>query len=1461
MAVALIICSTTFSNRTWAQDNTGTEFYFTVFAEGFINHLPGVYVVGNYDATVTIDYVARNPANDQAGDPQCTRYTFNLVGGVPQYVDIPYDAQALCFRYYDRFNQIETVQKNGIKVTSTAPIALYSQFLATASSEMTPILPITEMGQDYIITAYREITNTDNNFNARTTIVGMQSNTQVTITLPNYTWTSRDANGGMKRGPGSTWTITLNEGETYTFLSNDNGQGLNATPTGSTVIVNHNQGLNGVRVTSDKPISVLSGTDCTWIGNDEYIGCGACDLTCTHLKPLNRWGSNYVTTQTLIRPNQMSAIANLRNPNPPNIEPFPANNNSRSVSDYLLITAQTNGTVVSIDGIATYSKTLNAGEWFIYESPGISNPSTPPPTTNQGATHHKITSNNPIQVIQMMKGWQCDNVNPADPTQMLVVEEAKWDDNYIVTNPSQYVNNFFAFLIYEPNGNSDARNTLVLNVGGSNVPIPSGVSPSGDGNGGWTAIGTTGYWFQRLTINGASAIKARSVPASPNAPTYPFAFYASGSTNASSYGYMGGAVCQLEAFTSASLDSVCETSPITLSLDSTQNGGTVATVLNYTYQWDVYDAQSNNVYTFSGAGPSANHTFNAVGSGQMTAVLSLTDNAGCFTRDSVQFYVAGLPVIDDIADFSACGSTTLPAITGTNLTGNQAFYTATNGGGTQYLPGSMISTSGTYYMFDESFTNCSDEESVAITINSSPMVDPATITTACDGSGTNFTLSFTVSGGTGGPYTVTEVAPGGTGGSFSGNTYTTNNMASGTTYNFEVTDANNCPAVVVQGTRNCNCIGDAGTMATTNLTECGNGAQTASAGTVAPTLDANDVESFVLHDNSGGTLGAVLDENTTPTFAFNPGTMTYGTQYYISRVVGDDKGGGLVDLLDACLSVSVGQPTLWNEEVTMTFTANSPICEGTSGSLDFAINGPGPFSMIYDNGSGNQNILNASNNHSEAVNPTQTTTYTMVSVTSNANGCSADFSGGAPSLTIDVHTTPIANNIQEICQPDFANYIVSFDVANGQAPYTVTVNSPGGVTGSFNGNTWTSTNITSGTSYNFTLNDVNGCGSTTISGVNSCICLSDAGGMDPTLREVCGDQVITATPDISQVPYLDDNDVLGYVLHDNSGNSLGVVYDQSTNSSFNFNPALMTWGVTYYISQVVGNNDGTGNVDLNDVCLDVSFGTPVIWHQQPIAAATANDPLCSGDVLQLNGSTTNNVTSASYAWAGNGGWMSNDQNPVVSNVPASLNGPITLTVTNNMCTDDVTLNVQIDQTADAQFDAVLLNSINEPHHYQFNNNSTGAGSYMWYFGDGDSSDFSDPDHLYDILVGEAPVTLYAFGQNGCDDSITIYVNLLVVPQNDTVLVFMPNSFTPDGNEFNQYLNPVFNESVDPNNYSMEVYNRWGEKVFQTHDLNVGWDGAYQDMASPSGSYAWKVEFTDKYTFKRYKYEGHVILIR
>lgn len=1442
-----------------AQDNTGTEFWFTLFSESFIDHLPGVYIVGYYDATVTIDYVARDPNNDPAGDPQCTQYTFNLIGGVPQFINIPYDLQVLCYRFNDDLALPETVSNNGIKITSTAPIAVYSQHFTAASSEMTPILPITEMGMDYIATAYREITSDANDFNARISVIATQNNTTVTFTLPQNTWTSFGANLGMKRAPGSTWTVTLNAGQSYTVLSNDNGQALTVTPAGATVSVNNNQGLNGVRVQADKVISVMGGTDCTWIGNDEYPGCGACDLSATHFRPTSKWKQKYITTQTLVRPLQTSLAVGLAAT--PNIEPFPANANQKSVSDYLLITAKDNGTAVNITGAATYSKTLNAGQWFIYESPGNSNPVALPPYS-PGATHHVITANKPIQVIQMMKGWQCDNNNPADPTQMLVMEEPLWKKDYIVTNPTQYVNNFFVFIIKEPAAGTTARATLNLNVAGANIPIPTGNSPTNDGTAGWTQIGTTGYYFQRVNIGVGGAIKAKSVPnAAGN--SFNFAFYASGSTNASSYGYMGGAVCNLIAEAKADPDPTCLGNPVTLGLDTTYNGGTVNGVVNYNYTWTVYQG-ATQVGTNQGLlATNIDYAFTGATTGQYMAVLKLTDNAGCSDLDTVYFNVTPPPTVNDLADVVNCGPYALPIITGSNLSGGQKYYTGPNATGTSFSAGQSLTTSGTYYIFDSTGVNCFSEQNFLLTINNSPLVDPASITRTCDASNIQYTVEFTVTGGTGGPYTVNEIAPGGIGGTFNGNIWTSNPIPSGTAYNFEITDANNCPPAIVSGVKNCACFSDAGTMSTTLISVCGNDSITAPAGTVPSSLDPNDIETYVIHTGSGGTLGTIIDSNLTSTFAFNAGSMAYGTTYYISRLVGNDGGFGYVDLNDPCLSVAQGTPVVWYTPTSAAISAISPLCFGTDAQVTFTMTGAGPFTVVYTNGESGQNetLPNASSPETVTFQLDSTATYTLVSATSNTNGCAALIDPSIDFVTVVVNDVPSYTNLVENCDGTNSSYQVVFDVVNGSAPYTITVNSPAGLIGSFSGNTWTSDPITSGTPYDFTISDGNGCGTTQVTGMNTCVCTSSAGGMDLQQKVVCGTGAITTSVNPGQPAYFDSNDTINYVLHTAPDNTMGTLLAQSQTPTFSFIPGTTSYGTIYYISAVVGNNDGNGNVVLTDVCLSIAYGTPVIWNEVPQPVINSNAPVCAGNPLMLTGSNSTNMTGVTYAWSGPNGFSSGLQNPIISNPTSLDSGAYTLYVSKTGCSNTVTMNIVVNSNAVADYTYSLKSELNVNHIYQFNNASTNSNGVVWNFNNEDSSTISNPIHEFEETEGMVPVTLIALNANGCHDTIQYMIDVQVDYTKDEAVIFVPNTFTPDNNEYNQLFLPKFNESLDIQYYELKIFNRWGELVFSTEDPYKGWDGTYNKLQVPAGIYTWKIDFRDKYTYDRYEYKGTVLLLK
>ena len=99
-------------------------------------------------------------------------------------------------------------------------------------------------------------------------------------------------------------------------------------------------------------------------------------------------------------------------------------------------------------------------------------------------------------------------------------------------------------------------------------------------------------------------------------------------------------------------------------------------------------------------------------------------------------------------------------------------------------------------------------------------------------------------------------------------------------------------------------------------------------------------------------------------------------------------------------------------------------------------------------------------------------------------------------------------------------------------------------------------------------------------------------------------------------------------------------------------------------------------------------------------------------------------------------------------------------------------------------------------------------------------------------------------------SVVNYVNGCASPQQETTItiaqcpqdiLYIPNSFTPDGNEFNNAWRVILTSGFDITSYHMELYNRWGETIWESHDVNEGWDGTYNNMLVPTGMYNWKLE--------------------
>ncbi|QQS51436.1 MAG: hypothetical protein IPM71_01560 [Bacteroidota bacterium] len=190
---------------------------------------------------------------------------------------------------------------------------------------------------------------------------------------------------------------------------------------------------------------------------------------------------------------------------------------------------------------------------------------------------------------------------------------------------------------------------------------------------------------------------------------------------------------------------------------------------------NVIIADANNTastYTYHSASPAipANQLAGTVVSPMATTnyYILATSPFGCTDELEVQVIVNATPDIDDLADTSGCDSFILPAITGTNLTGNEAYYNATGGLGTQYNAGDVINASDTIYIYDITSTTpaCISEEFFALTINLTPQINDLADTSGCESfvlpaiTGTNLTGNegfYILSGGKGTRYNAADV--------------------------------------------------------------------------------------------------------------------------------------------------------------------------------------------------------------------------------------------------------------------------------------------------------------------------------------------------------------------------------------------------------------------------------------------------------------------------------------------------------------------------------------------------------------------------------------------------------------------------------------------------------------------------------------------------------------------------------
>ena len=114
-------------------------------------------------------------------------------------------------------------------------------------------------------------------------------------------------------------------------------------------------------------------------------------------------------------------------------------------------------------------------------------------------------------------------------------------------------------------------------------------------------------------------------------------------------------------------------------------------------------------------------------------------------------------------------------------------------------------------------------------------------------------------------------------------------------------------------------------------------------------------------------------------------------------------------------------------------------------------------------------------------------------------------------------------------------------------------------------------------------------------------------------------------------------------------------------------------------------------------------------------------------------------------------------------------------------------------------------------------------------------------------------------ENGCVSYPTTYIT--TIQRCPEELIYIPNTFTPDGNEINHVFLPIFTSGFDPEDFYLTIYNRWGELIFKSYNSEIAWDGTYNNTICQNGIYTWIIVYGDKNNDKKTLIKGNVNLIR
>lgn len=276
------------------------------------------------------------------------------------------------------------------------------------------------------------------------------------------------------------------------------------------------------------------------------------------------------------------------------------------------------------------------------------------------------------------------------------------------------------------------------------------------------------------------------------------------------------------------------------------------------------------------------------------------------------------------------------------------------------------------------------------------------------------------------------------------------------------------------------------------------------------------------------------------------------------------------------------------------------------------------------------------------------------------------------------------------------------------------------------------------------------------------------------------------------------------------------------------------------VSGVVYDTGGVYTVTLTaafNSCTKSVSSTVTVFNVPTIDFMIENGLKCAPYDAHFTDMSTSD-TPIQYIWDFGDGTTSTLQNPShIYYTPGMYNVTLSI-ITTEGCKDTLHmykpdfLNIRPTPVSAFSVDPTIIDICNAK--ISFADHSSGAIEYYYNFDDvGQATTEQNPVFVYTTSGQKRPMQIVT-NEFGCKD--TSYQNLFIEP----FTVYIPNTFTPDGNEFNNIFNAVIYLPVS--SWEFKVYNRWGQLLFVTDDPKTGWDGTYNGSLVQDDTYTYVLKY-------------------